>query len=85
MSQNNTFDKNTKIDYVYRENGTKVIEKRLDKLEANSHPPVTWMETITNLKHKLYVLIMKVKEMEEIINNGLCCNCKKNKRNNERK
>ena len=75
MSQNNTFKKGTKVKYVYRENGVKVIEERLDKLEEMAHPPVEWQEEITALKHKVYVLIMKMKEMEERID-GLCCNCK---------
>jgi hypothetical protein len=74
MSQNNTFKKGTKVKYVYRENGVKVIEERLDKLEE-MHPPVEWQEKIADLKHKVYVLIMKVKEMEERID-GLCGNCK---------
>ena len=39
------------------------------------HPPVEWQEKIADLKHKVYVLIMKMKEMEERIN-GLCGNCK---------
>ena len=75
MSQSNTFKKGTKVKYVYRENGVKVIEERLSKLEEMAHPPVEWQEKIADLKHKVYVLIMKMKEMEERIN-GLCGNCK---------
>ena len=76
MSQNNTFKKGTRVKYVYRENGVKVIEERLKKLEELAHPPVEWQEKIADLKHKVYVLIMKMKEMEDKINGGLCCNCK---------
>ena len=75
MSQSNTFKKGTKVKYVYRENGVKVIEERLSKLEEMAHPPVECQEKIADLKHKVYVLIMKMKEMEERIN-GLCGNCK---------
>ena len=85
MSQSNTFKKGTKVEYVYKENGVKMIEKRIKKLEELAHPPVKWQERITDLKHKVYVLIMKIREMEEIINDKLCCNCKDTKRNNERK
>ena len=85
MSQSNTFKKGSKVEYVYKENGVKIIEKRLKKLEELAHPPVELQDKITDLKHKLYVLIMKVKEMEGIINDRLCCNCKDTKGNNERK
>ena len=91
MSQSSTFKKGTKIKYVYKEQRTiELIDKiddvknRLVKLEENSHPPVAWMDIITNLKHKVYVLIMKIKEMEGNPN-GLRCNCKNSKRSNERK
>ena len=68
MSQSSTFKKGTKVKYVYRENGVKVIEERLAKLEEVVHPPVEWQKEIENLKHKIYVLIMKVKQLEEKIN-----------------
>ena len=44
MSQSNTFKKGTKVKYVYRENGVKVIEERLSKLEEMAYPPVEWQE-----------------------------------------
>tara|TARA_R100000781_G_scaffold89004_1_gene54762 strand:+ start:651 stop:869 length:219 start_codon:yes stop_codon:yes gene_type:complete len=68
MSQSNTFKKGTKVQYNYREDGTKVLESRLDKLEELAHPPVEWQKQIEDLKHKVYVLIMKVKQLEEKIN-----------------
>ena len=40
MSQNNTFKKGTRVKYVYREDGVRVLEERLDKLEELAHPPV---------------------------------------------
>ena len=67
MSQNSTFKKGTNVKYVYRENGVKVIEERLAKLEDVLLPPVEWQKEIENLKHKIYVLIMKVKQLEEKI------------------
>tara|TARA_R110002051_G_scaffold297612_1_gene364073 strand:+ start:126 stop:383 length:258 start_codon:yes stop_codon:yes gene_type:complete len=85
MSQNNTFNKETEVKFVYRENGISVLEKKVKRLEELAHPPVELQDEIENLKQKLYVLIMKVKEMEGIINGRLYCSCKNTKGNNERK